>query len=66
MPTIEKCKITVEIPTYLKEWIDNHDLSQNALVVLGLRMLYKEDVNKSPKHIIEQLVSELHKTKLPF
>lgn len=66
MPTIEKCKITVEIPTYLKEWIESHDLSQNALIVLGLRRLYKEDINNSPKHLIDQLLKEIRESKMPF
>ena len=39
----EKSKICVEIPTYLKEWIDEHDLGQNALVTLGLRMIYLQE-----------------------
>ena len=59
-------KITVDIPDYLKEWIEKHDLSQNALVTLGLRKLYNEDVKQVSEAFMENLLKELSERKLPF
>lgn len=61
-----KSKISIEIPTYLKEWIDSHDLSQNALVTLGLRRLYNEDVKQVSEAFMQNLLKELSNRKLPF
>lgn len=36
----KKAKISVEIPTYLKRWIETHDISQNALVTMGLQVIF--------------------------
>ena len=52
-------KITVDIPDYLKEWIEKHDLSQNALVTLGLRKLYNEDVKQVSEAFMENLLKVL-------
>lgn len=62
----EKSKICVEIPTYLKEWIDTHDLGQNALVTLGLRMIYLQETNVSADKIIKEVRSYFEDKKLPF
>ena len=61
-----KVKISVEIPAYLKQWIDQHDLSQNALVTLGLRRLYNEDIKQVSVVFMENLINELQNKKLPF
>lgn len=61
-----KVKISVEIPAYLKEWIDHHDISQNALVTMGLRRLYNEDVKQVSEAFMENLIKELQNRKLPF
>lgn len=61
-----KSKISVEIPTYLKEWIDKHDISQNALVTMGLRRLYTEDTKQVGEAFMENLIKELQVRKLPF
>ncbi|MBX2903095.1 MAG: hypothetical protein KF872_06005 [Chitinophagales bacterium] len=61
-----KAKITVEVPLYLKEWIDNHDISQNALVVMALRRLYREDTTNTPPELMKALLQELSNHKLPF
>lgn len=62
----EKAKICVEIPTYLKQWIDEHDLGQNALVTLGLRMIYLQERNVSESKIIEGIKDFIENKKLPF
>lgn len=61
-----KAKITAEIPIYLKKWIDEHDISQNALVTLGLRRLYNEDVKQVSEVFMNNLLSELKNKELPF
>lgn len=66
MPESAKVKITVEIPSYLKEWIEDHDLGQNALVTLGLRNLYKQEENLTGEHMMNELLKELRARKLPF
>jgi hypothetical protein len=62
----EKIKITVEVPAYLKEWIDEHDLGQNALATLGLRLLYLQEQNVSESKIITAIESCLAQHTLPF
>jgi len=62
----EKSKICVEIPSYLKEWIDEHDLGQNALVTLGLRMIYMQEQKVSESKIIEAIKDYFETQKLPF
>jgi hypothetical protein len=62
----KKSKITAEIPSYLKEWIDAHDISQNALITIGLRRLYNEDVKQVSEVFMENLLKELGTKKLPF
>lgn len=62
----ERVKISVEVPAYLKAWIDKHDLSQNALVTMGLRMLHRQEINGSSEHLLRQLTNELSKHRLPF
>lgn len=59
-------KITVEIPLYLKQWIDKHDISQNAIITMGLRRLYNEDVKQVSEIFMQNLLNELCKKKLPF
>lgn len=61
-----KSKITAEIPAYLKEWIDGHDLSQNALVTMGLRRLYNEDIKQVSDVFMQNILKELSDRKLPF
>ena len=61
-----KSKITAEIPSYLKEWIDAHDISQNALVTMGLRKLFNEDVKQVSEVFMQNLLTELGNRKLPF
>lgn len=61
-----KAKISVEIPAYLKQWIDEHDLSQNALVTLGLRRLYNEDIKQIGVQFMNALLQDLQTKKLPF
>jgi len=66
MDNNKKVKISVEIPSYLKTWIENHDISQNALVVMGLRRLYNEDVKQVSEVFMSNLLNELSNKKLPF
>lgn len=66
MDNNKKIKISVEIPRYLKAWVENHDLSQNALVVMGLRRLYNEDVKQVSEVFMSNLLNELSNKKLPF
>jgi hypothetical protein len=66
MDNNKKVKISVEIPSYLKTWIENHDISQNALVVMGLRRLYNEDVKQVSEVFMSNLLNELSSKKLPF
>jgi hypothetical protein len=66
MPESTKAKITVEIPLYLKQWIEAHDLGQNALITLGLRHLYKQEENSTGEHMMNELLKELRARKLPF
>jgi len=61
-----KAKITVEVPLYLKDWIDKHDISQNALVVMALRRLYREDTANTPPELMKALLQELRNRELPF
>lgn len=62
----QKSKVCVEIPLYLKQWIDEHDLGQNALVTLGLRMIYLQEKNVSESKIIEGIKDFIENKKLPF
>jgi hypothetical protein len=62
----EKSKICVEIPFYLKTWIDDHDLGQNALVTLGLRMIYLQEQNVSADKIVSEIKNYFESKKLPF
>ena len=66
MDNNKKVKISVEIPSYLKTWIENHDISQNALVIMGLRRLYNEDVKQVSEVFMSNLLNELSNKKLPF
>jgi len=59
-------KVTVEIPEYLKDWIAKHDISQNALVVMGLRKLYLEEQQVPTAKIEAVIVETLKNNKLPF
>lgn len=61
-----KCKITVEVPAYLKAWINAHDVSQNALVVMGLRKLYKEEQQPGADQIVNKIIAFFKTEKLPF
>lgn len=63
---MEKVKITAEIPKYLKDWINAHDISQNALVVVGLRKLYKEEQQPGEDVIVNKIIAFLKTEKLPF
>ena len=63
---MEKVKITAEVPKYLKEWINNHDVSQNALVVLGLRKLYLEEKKTDESDIVKRIVEYFDNSKMPF
>lgn len=62
----KKAKITAEIPAYLKEWIDRHDISQNALVTMGLRRLYLEETKTETDKIIKGIADYFENKKLPF
>ena len=62
----KKAKICVEIPEYLKTWIDDHDLGQNALVTLGLRMIYLQEQNVSESKIVDAIKNILINKDLPF
>ena len=62
----DKSKICVEIPDYLKAWIDGHDLGQNALVTLGLRMIYLQEQNVNADKIVKEIKNYFEKNKLPF
>ena len=61
-----KAKITVKVPLYLKDWIDKHDISQNALVAMALRRLYREDTANTPPELMKALLQELRNRELPF
>ena len=61
-----KAKITIEIPMYLKKWIDSHDVSQNAIATMAIRRLYNEDIKQVSEVLMQNLISELHNRKLPF
>jgi hypothetical protein len=61
-----KSKISVEIPSYLKEWIDKHDISQNALVTNGLRHQYLQEQKADTDIIIKAIEKFLQNKKLPF
>lgn len=60
-------KISVQIPAYLNEWADKHDISKTALIVAGLRKQYLEENNLQATKIIDELKEILNtKNKLPF
>ncbi len=61
-----KAKISVEIPDYLKQWIDAHDISQNALVTNGLRLQYLQEQKTDSEKIIAAVQHFLNDKKLPF
>ncbi len=62
----KKAKISVEIPGYLKTWIEAHDISQNALVTMGLRRLYLEEKMPDADKIIMAIQKFLNDKRLPF
>lgn len=62
----DKAKISVEIPGYLKHWIDAHDISQNALVTNGLRLQYLQEQKTDTDKIIVAVQQFLNSKKLPF
>lgn len=66
MPNNTKAKITVEVPLYLKKWVEAHDLGQNAMVTMGLRLLYQQEQHSSGEYLIQLLIKELNEQKLPF
>ena len=66
MPNNTKAKITVEVPIYLKQWVEQHDLGQNALVTMGLRLLYQQEQHNSGEYLIQLIIKELQKQRLPF
>lgn len=59
-------KVTVEIPDYLKDWIASHDISQNALVTLGLRKLYLEEQQVPTAKIEAVIIKTLENNKIPY
>lgn len=61
-----KAKISVEIPAYLKEWIEEHDISQNALVTNGLRLQYLQEQKTDTSKIISAVQQCFNEKKLPF
>lgn len=61
-----KAKISVEIPSYLKAWVETHDISQNALVTMGLRKLYLEEQQVPTAKIEAVIIDTLKNNKLPF
>ncbi len=63
---MDKVKISVEIPGYLKEWIDAHDISQNALVTIGLRIQYLQEQKADTEKIICCVKDFLKTMKMPF
>lgn len=62
----KKAKISVEIPGYLKSWIEGHDISQNALVTMGLRRLFLEEKIPDTDKIITAMQKFLNDKRLPF
>jgi hypothetical protein len=62
----DKVKITVEIPEYLKYWIDRHDISQNGIVTMALRNLYLSEKQVDESHIVKWIENYFENTKLPF
>lgn len=62
----EKAKITVEIPGYLKAWIKTHDVGQNAIVTMALRLLYLQEKQADESIIIKKLMEYFETKKLPF
>jgi hypothetical protein len=62
----EKAKITTEIPAYLKEWIDAHDIGQNALVTIGLRNLRLQEKQADESLIFKKVKDYFESIKLPF
>ena len=62
----KKVKISVEVPGYLKDWIDAHDISQNALVVNGLRLQFLQEQKPDADKIIVAIQDFLNDKKLPF
>lgn len=61
-----KAKISCEIPHYLKQWIAKHDVSQNALVTMGLRKLWLEEQQVPTAKIEAVIIETLKNNKLPF
>lgn len=71
-----KSKISVEIPKYLKDWINNHDPSQNALTEFLFKLAVKPKqylltkemkvwYSKSPfKHIFQLIQKEISQVSL--
>ncbi len=62
----DKAKITVEIPTYLKEWIKGHDVGQNAIVTIALRNLYMQEKQPDESMIVKKIIDYFETKKLPF
>jgi hypothetical protein len=62
----DKAKITVEIPGYLKDWINEHDLGQNAIVTMGLRHLYLQEKQMDESILVQRLAKLINSHKLPF
>lgn len=62
----EKAKITVEIPGYLKAWIKNHDVGQNAIVTMALRLLYMQEKQADESIVLNKLIAYFENKKLPF
>ena len=62
----KKAKISIEIPQYLKQWIQDHDISQNALVTMGLRKLYLDEKTTETEKIISTIQKFLEDKKIPF
>ena len=60
-------KISVQIPAYLNQWADEHDISKTALIVAGLRKQFLEEKNLNKEDLINELKAFLDtQKKLPF
>lgn len=63
---MDKSKITVEIPAYLKDWLNKHDLGQNTMVTFALRHFYMQEKTVDESLIVKKIVEYFETIKLPF
>ncbi len=62
----KKAKITIEIPIYLKEWIDAHDVGQNAIATMALRQMYLQEKQADENLVYLKIKEFIEQKKLPF